>query len=179
MIELTDGTILLRQYREEDIDALYEAARESVTETSPWLPWCHPEYTRGESEAWIRSRPEAWEKETEYTFAVFDSSSGKFLGSCGIHSITRTHQFGAIGYWVRTSATGKGVATRATRLTARFGFEELGLCRIEILVATGNDASMRIAEKVGAHKEGLLRKRIMIRDKMFDATLYALFQEDL
>jgi RimJ/RimL family protein N-acetyltransferase len=61
-----------------------------------------------------------------------------------------------VGYWVRTSRTGQGIATAAVRLVARFGFEDLGLRRLELLIAVHNVASRRVAEKVGATLEGVL-----------------------
>lgn len=60
-----------------------------------------------------------------------------------------------MGYWVRTSQTRRGIATAAVRLIARFGFEDLGLRRLELLIATDNFASRRVAEKVGARLEGI------------------------
>jgi ribosomal-protein-serine acetyltransferase len=57
---------------------------------------------------------------------------------------------------VRTRQTGQGIATAAVRLIARFGFEDLGLRRLELLVAVDNMASRRVAEKVGATFEGVL-----------------------
>jgi RimJ/RimL family protein N-acetyltransferase len=61
-----------------------------------------------------------------------------------------------VGYWVRTGQTGQGIATAAVRLIARFGFEDLGLQRLELLVAVENLASRRVAEKAGARFEGIL-----------------------
>ena len=84
-----------------------------------------------------------------------------------------------LGYWVRTNSVGRGVATSATRLAARFGFEELGLHRIEIVAAVENIASQRVAEKAGALREGLLRKRLLIRGESQDAVLFSLLPEDL
>ena len=55
-----------------------------------------------------------------------------------------------------TGQTGQGIATAAVRLIARFGFEDLGLQRLELLVAADNLASRRVAEKVGARFEGVL-----------------------
>ena len=104
----SDG-ISLRRYQVTDIPLLYEAVRESISELSTWMPWCHPDY-----------------------------------------------QFANLGYWVRSSRAGRGVATTATLLTARFGLQTLALQRIEILAAVGNRASQRVAEKAGAKKEGVL-----------------------
>jgi len=176
--ELSDGTILIRPYRQEDIDSLYEAARESIPEVCPWLPWCHPRYSREDSSAWIRWCEKAWRTGSEYNFAIFDAKTGRFLGGCGLNQFNRMHPLANLGYWVRSSSTGRGVATAATLLTARFGFEELRLNRIEIVVALGNQASRRVAEKAGAKKEGVLRRRLLIHGQAHEAVLYSLIPED-
>ncbi|HEX8891487.1 MAG TPA: GNAT family protein, partial [Pyrinomonadaceae bacterium] len=66
----------------------------------------------------------------------------------------------------------------ATRLAARFALEELKLQRVEILAATGNHASQRVAEKAGATREGVLRKRLLVKGQAQDAVLYSLVSED-
>jgi RimJ/RimL family protein N-acetyltransferase len=71
------------------------------------------------------------------------------------------------------------VATRAARLAARFGFEELKLIRIEIVAAAGNLASQRVAEKVGAVREGVMRNGLFIHGAAHDAVLTSLVPEDL
>jgi RimJ/RimL family protein N-acetyltransferase len=71
------------------------------------------------------------------------------------------------------------VASKASRLGARFGFEELGLHRLEILAAISNVASQRVAEKIGAVREGILRKRLLIRGESHDAVMFSLVEEDL
>src|SRR5262245_32789118 len=102
-----------------------------------------------------------------------------FVGGAGLKCIHRVHQFANLGYWVRTSATGRGLATRATRLAARFGFEQLGLHRIEIVVAVDNLASQRVAERAGAVREGVARKRLLIRGESHDAVMYSLVAQDM
>ena len=97
----------------------------------------------------------------------------------GINFINRVHQFANLGYWVRTSAAGRGVATRATKLAARFGFAELGLNRIEIVAAVDNIASQRVAERAGAVREGILRHRLSINGVPHNAVLFSLVAGDL
>lgn len=177
--ELTDGSILIRTYRETDGPLLYEAVRESIPEVSKWLPWCHENYSIAESRAFISARELARQGDEWYSFAVFDKESGKFLGGVGLNFINRVHQIANLGYWVRSSATKKGVATAATRLAARFGFEQLGLHRIEIVAAVDNLASQRVAEKAGATREGVLRRRLLINDEPHDAVMYSLVREDV
>ena len=179
MTELSDGTILIRTLRAEDIPAEYEAVCESIAEVSAWMAWCHPGYAIEETAAFITSCEEAWKKGTDYGFGVFEVGTGKFLGGVGINFINRVHKCANLGYWVRTSCTGRGVASSAARLAARFGLEQLGLLRIEIFVAVGNLPSQRAAEKSGAVREGVLRKRLLVNGQAHDAVLYSLVAEDL
>jgi ribosomal-protein-serine acetyltransferase len=101
------------------------------------------------------------------------------LGGVGLNFINRVHQVGNLGYWVRTSAAGQGIATSAARGMARYGFEEVGLHRIEILAAVPNIASQRVAEKAGAVREAVLRNRLLIGGKSQDAVMFSLIPEDI
>ena len=177
--EFSSDGISIRPYRVTDVILVYEGVRESISEISPWLPWCHPDYSMEDSAAWVLSRDEAWANAVEHSFVITHSQTGAFLGTVGLNYFNRDHQFANLGYWVRSSRTGRGVATTATLLAARFGLQVLGLHRIEILAAVGNRASQRVAEKAGAKKEGLLRNRLSIRGLPHDAVMYSLIASDL
>jgi len=178
-IRLTDGSVLLEPYRSGDVECLYQAVRESIAELSVWMPWCHADYSIEESRTWVESRAEAWEKGTEYDFVITDAKDGSFLGACSLNHINHNSRIANIGYWVRTSWTKRGVASAAVRLLAQFGLGKLKLNRIEIMVAVGNKTSQRVAEKVGARQEGILRNRIVVRDRVYDAVMFSLIPEDL
>jgi ribosomal-protein-serine acetyltransferase len=179
-VELTDGSIVVRTYREDDAPLLFEAVRESIAEVAPWLPWCHENYSIEESREFVRSRQSASQGDEHYSFAVFQKDDPQhLLGGIGLNFINRVHQFGNLGYWARTSAAGQGITSQAARLVAQFGFEQLGLQRIEILAAVPNVASQRVAQKIGALREGVLRKRLLIRGEPQDAILFSLVREDL
>jgi RimJ/RimL family protein N-acetyltransferase len=75
---------------------------------------------------------------------------------------------------VRSSRTGLDIAPAATRLVAQFGFDELKLERIEIMMAVENYPSRRVAEKVGATLEGTLRRRLRLHEVQHDAYLFSL-----
>ena len=178
-IELTDGTVTLRRYRAEDAEPVYQAVRESMREISQWMPWCHEGYSFDDSETWSNSREDAWAKGKEYDFVIISHDDCLLLGVCGLNHFDNENRFANTGYWVRTSKAKQGVATSATLLLAHFGFDELKLNRIEIVVATENTPSQRVAEKAGATQEGILRKRLVVRDKAYDAVMYSLIPEDI
>ena len=168
----------IRRFEPTDVPAFFQAVWESMKEVAVWLPWFHPDYSIGECTAWVCSQDDAWEAGEQYSFAVYDRLSGGLVGGVELNQINRTHRMANVTYWVRTSCAGRGAATAATRLVAQFGFQELGLQRLEILAAVGNDASARVAEKAGATKEGLLRQRFLNHGKPADAVLYSLVPTD-
>jgi RimJ/RimL family protein N-acetyltransferase len=143
------------------------------------MPWCHTDYSIEESRAWVESRAEAWKKGTQYDFVITDARDGSFLGGCGLNHIDHNNRIANLGYWVRTSRTKKGVASAAARLLAQFGLGKLKLNRIEIMAAVGNKASQRVAEKVGAKREGILRNRRVVRERVYDVVMFSLIPEDL
>jgi RimJ/RimL family protein N-acetyltransferase len=79
---------------------------------------------------------------------------------------------------VRTSAAGGGVATRAARLARDWAFASTDLIRLEIVVSVGNHRSLRVAEKAGAVREGILRRRLITHGKAHDAVVFS-FTRDL
>jgi RimJ/RimL family protein N-acetyltransferase len=178
-IELTDGKVTLRPYRMNDVNSLYQAIRESIKEVGLWLPFAHEDYSINESKDWIKKRLGEWKKGLIYDFAIFDAKEGALIGGCGLNDIDKMNRRANLGYWVRTSHTRRGVATAATLLLAKWGFEVLNLKRIEILVAVGNERSLRVAAKAGALREGVLRNRINVREVMHDAVMHSLVPGDI
>jgi RimJ/RimL family protein N-acetyltransferase len=163
----------LRPYAADDAAELFEAARESIAEVYPWLPWCHPGYTLAEAEEWARSRAALAASGEEYNFVVAGPDD-RFLGGCGLNQVNRAHRFANLGYWLRTSATGRGVATEVVRLLREFAFAHTDLVRLEIVCAVGNVRSQRVAERAGAFREGVLRDRILLHGRPVDAVMYSL-----
>ena len=143
------------------------------------MPWAHRNYSIKESREWLKKRPGEWKKGISYDFAIFDAKDEIYLGGCGINGIEHVYKNANLGYWVRTNRTGRGVATAVTLLLARWAFKELKLNRVEIVVATDNQRSLRVAEKVGAKREGILRNRLTIRDKVHDAVMHSLIPGDI
>jgi ribosomal-protein-serine acetyltransferase len=173
------GHVTIRAYQREDIASLFTAARESIADIYPWMEWCHPDYSIEESAAWVMSRDEVRNSGIDFSFAICDGVTGTFLGGVGLNQLNRLHRFANLGYWVRTSCTGRGIAAAATVLAARFGFDELGLTRVEIVASVRNRRSQRVAEKAGATREGVLRHRLLLHGIPHDAVLYSLLPDDV
>ena len=155
-----------------DASFIWEAARESLPALQQWMPWAHPDYAIQESKSWLTAQVQAFQQRTSFEFAIV-SVTGAYLGGCGLNQIDALNKRANLGYWVRSSATGHGVATAAVKLTRDWGFEETDLVRLEVLIAVNNTASRRVAEKSGAVYEGILRSRLLVHGTRHDAAMYA------
>ena len=177
-VELGNETLLLRAFRSDDAEAIHAAVRESMRELGQWLSWCHADYTIADTRQFLDGRAEAFQKDCEYSFAIIERASGRLVGATGINQLEKAALRANLGYWLRTSANGLGYATQATKLVARWALESLGLERIEIVAATGNVASQRVAQRVGATREAVARNRLRVHGVQHDAVVFSLIPAD-
>lgn len=168
MIELRYPTL-------DDAEPLTVAVRESLRELEPWMEWASDAYDVELARRWIGDQLTHRESGTAFEF-VITSAEGMILGACGINRISPPPlRLANLGYWVRTSASGKGIAPEAARRVAEWAFSNTDLVRLEIVTAVGNERSRRVAEKAGGQFEGVLRARLWTRGPQ-DARMYSLIR---
>jgi ribosomal-protein-serine acetyltransferase len=177
-ITLTDGVVNLRAFEFGEENALYKAVHESLPELSPWMAWADKKYSAETALNFITLTRAYWSNESMYAFAITDTKTGAVIGGCSLSHIHPVYHFCNLGYWIRTSRQKEGIAGRAAKLAARFAFEKAKLIRVEIVIAIGNEPSKRVAEKIGAHYEGILLNRIVIGTKISDAHMFSLLPSD-
>jgi RimJ/RimL family protein N-acetyltransferase len=178
-VEFSDGTIAIRTHQPSDVYPYFEATRESIAEVSHHLPWLHQEYAIEETRMWIeKSVPTLWEQQSEYHFAITDVRTGSILGGCGLDEVNWTHQTANLGYWVRTSRTRQGVATAASRLLVRFGFEQLQLKRIDVVTSVENVPSARVAENLNPSEKKHVKNSAYTEGTASDTIIFSLFPQD-
>lgn len=170
--------VRLRTYQADDIKQVAQAVIESKAELTPWMPWCYANYGHQDAQQWVSTRAQAWQIGTEKSFAITDGE-GQLLGGCGLHRLDPVNGVAEAGYWVRTSATGRGVATWALGLLIGWGFKSGGLHRIEIIASTENVASQRVAEKAKATREGVLKSRLLLEGRRHDAVMLTVMKSAL
>jgi len=136
------------------------------------MPWAHDDYTLAEAEAWVSLQSQPFGEEGPFEFLMVDAE-GRLLGGCGVNQIDAANHRANVGYWVRSSAARRGVATEAVRELIAWAKANTDLHRLEILVAVGNVASVRVAEKIGGVREGVLRSRLLLHGEFHDAVLFS------
>ncbi len=173
---LRDDIIHLRPFAAQDVFDLYSATRETIGSLCEWMLWCHPDYSLEDCRNFLTRSVKDWDSEASYNFAIVDVKTGEVCGSISLNRINRAHRVANVGYWVRQSQAGRGIASRALRLVARYGLHTLSLKRIEVLVPEGNLASQRVAQKAGATFEGVLNQKLKLNGKAHDGLMFAIFQ---
>ena len=83
-----------------------------------------------------------------------------------------------IGYWIGERYAGRGLMVDAVRLLVRHAFDTLRLHRIEAACIPDNTRSVRVLEKAGFRREGLLRSYLRINGEWHDHYIYALIADD-
>ena len=170
--------LTLKPWREKYAMAMNATVLASRTHIGRWLSWCHDGYCLDDAVRWTAFCQRQWAEGTQYAFAIFGADE-QLLGGVGLSQVDRGDRRANLGYWLGDTAVGFGYATRASTAVCRFGFEHLDLERIEIVAAIGNLSSQRCAERIGARREGIARRRILLADGPNDAVVYGLIRDDL
>ncbi|HHC07674.1 MAG TPA: N-acetyltransferase [Actinobacteria bacterium] len=174
----TTGRLVLRPLRRRDAAELDDAVRSSLPELRRWLPWA-VEYSRGSAQRFIRESMNAWTDARAFDFGIrLREDPDRHLGNASIWWVSRPNRIGEIGYWIRTDAAGRGYATEAAGRLLRVGFEELGLHKIQVRIAVGNEGSRRVAEKLGFVFEGVLRDEVKVGDRWLDHSSWSLLDHE-
>ena len=86
----------------------------------------------------------------------------------GLRGINTTDWFASAAYWVLPELRGRGIAPRALRAATTYGFEVLGLHRVQLQHALANTASCRVAEKAGFALESVQRESVLLAEGFVD-----------
>lgn len=174
---LIDGATALRPWRDTDVVALTKAARDP--EISRWTA-VPVNYTDSDARAYLLQRYDAITRGMMAPFAIVDASEPQagVLGSISLMRLNWRHRRGEVGYWLAKGARGRGHATRAVRQICRWGFASLGLERVDLMAATGNDASQRVAQRAGFTREAVLRSYLAGKEGRQDMVAFGLLADD-
>lgn len=167
-MRLGRGDLILRTYDPGDREALV-ALGDNIN-VAKWLAnlFPHP-YRLEDADEWIAAASR--ETPQENLAIVRD---GELVGGVGVKPMRDVHAgTGEIGYWLGEPYWGRGIATRALGMMVEYAFDELLFVRLQALVFAGNAASMRVLEKNGFVREGVMRKHVRKNGVITDAVLYA------
>lgn len=173
--------LLIRQSTANDLDATLLLAAASAEALKQWMPWAHPAPLRESMEKYFSTVEAKWASREMLDFQWIEKSTGEIIGKGGFHHIDWTLPKFEMGYWLATSAEGKGYCTEA--VNGLVNFVKTSVCadtplRLEIRAQPSNHRSRAVAERAGFTLEGINRRSLFGADNsLCEACMYALIVE--
>jgi ribosomal-protein-alanine N-acetyltransferase len=154
---------LLRISQDEDVMQYYGVeAYKTELEARKEVDWMRRVYEEDEGIRWIitlRDHPE-------------------YIGDIGMDKYSKKHSRAELGFKLRKEYWRQGIMTEALTQALNYGFEVIGLNRIEALVDPRNEASSRLLEKSGFKKEGVLREYEFEKGEFIDLAMMSLLKRE-
>ncbi len=171
--------VVLRRWRDQDTQPLYDAIMASKEHIAQWLPWPRFYHSIDDARQFIRSNSGHWSIHKHIGTGIWRREDGVLLGSVGV--TVRSWEVPAfeLGYWIGQMHEGRGYVSEAVRVMTRFLFEELHAQRVAIFCDARNARSKAVPERLGFVFEGCLRHDNLATDgSLRDTLIYAMIPED-
>ena len=158
----------------EHAEDMYEySCQPDVTKYLTWS--CHSSVK--ETERYIKLLQKKYTQGVFNDFGLVHRESGKFIGTCGFTSFDYQNSTAEIGYVISKDFWGMGLAVEACRAVMEFGFENFGLSGFCAKCMEGNDASMRVMQKLGMSFEGIYKNGMFIKGSYKTIIVYNVTKE--
>ena len=167
--------VRLRALGDRDVDALFAIFSDEVMMRF-WSTL--PMKERAEAERYLASIRSGFADQTLFQWGVERRDDGEVLGTCTLFNFHRASRRAELGYCLRSPWWGKGYMGEALAALIDYAFGTLRLRRLEADVDPGNAASLRILERMGFTREGLLRERWDVGGQIGDTVFLGLLDRE-
>ena len=176
---LETDRLLIRKFSRRDAGTLNDAIRVSLPDLNQWLPWARTDYESGDAVAFIRDSVQAWKEDRAWDYSIrFRDDPARHIGNISMWTVSKTGKIAEIGYWIRSDEVSRGVCTEAAGAVLGEAFGRLGFHKVVMRIAIGNEASHRVAEKLGFTREGVLREELLIRGNWVDHAQWSMLDRE-
>ncbi|EON74473.1 GNAT family N-acetyltransferase [Lysinibacillus sphaericus] len=179
VVSIQGGKCYVRTFQEKDAQNLSGLVSRNKYFWSTYEPLQRPEYYTVDAQyKKILESLYLMDSKREFSFGIYEQGTNNLIGHIALYAVKRLPYSSAfVGYAMDEIYIGKGIVTEAVELVVRFAFEQIGLHRVEAYVSTQNNASIRVLEKSGFQREGLLRQLLYINGQWVDHYMYACVDE--
>ena len=173
--KLAGDGVLLRQLTDADVGRLFEV----FSDPEVMRYWSRgPLASEAEARALLAEIDRGRRQDALYQWGVATAGSPAVIGTATLFRIDRDHRRAEIGFALGSAWWGRGFATAAVSRLVEHAFGPLGLCRLEADVDPRNRASLRLLQKLGFKREGLLRERYHVAGEVQDSVILGLLRSE-
>jgi [ribosomal protein S5]-alanine N-acetyltransferase len=170
---LQSDRLLLRQIVDTDIEHIFKGLSHPDVITYYGVSFMTLEETKEQ----MKFFADLEEQETGIWWAVCSKATGDFYGAGGFNNWSKEHRKAEIGFWLLPDCWGNGIMAEAMPLICDYGFDELGLHRIEGFVETENINCKKALAKLGFTLEGTMRDCEVKDSKFISLDIYSVITE--
>ncbi len=170
---LTTARLDLRALEKDDAEALFAIFADEETMRFDWNPVMR---TLDEAHEMIARAIERAPGDLGRRWVLIERASRTLVGMCTLTNLSRPHDRCEIGYVLERSRWGAGLMTEALEAVLVHAFDGLALHRVEAELDPRNARSVRLLERLGFAREGLMRGRYFVNDEVCDALWMGLLE---
>ncbi|MBN3526741.1 GNAT family N-acetyltransferase [Paenibacillus apiarius] len=172
---LETDRLRLRQLRAEDAQELYHYfSQDEVTQYYDLESFVEMR----QAEELIANWNRRYEEQQGIRWGITYKPDDVIIGTCGFHNWFKDHRKAEIGYELTPEYWRQGIMTEAIAQVMKFGFEEMGLHRIEAFIDPDNISSRKLLEKAGLREEGRLRECFYEKGQFVDAVIFSILKRE-
>lgn len=172
---LTGQRVCLRAPRVQDIDDVFAL----FSHADVMRYWSSaPMRVRMQAEGKLEEMLEGFARRDSLNWLIAARRGDRAIGSCTLYRFDARHRRAELGYALHPQWWGQGLASEAVALALDWGFQRLGLHRIEADIDPRNEASRRLLAGLGFRREGLLRQRFLVDGSATDSEIFGLLQDE-
>jgi ribosomal-protein-alanine N-acetyltransferase len=165
----------LRVVAEPDLPALLEVnGNDEVTRFLPYATWG----SLADGEAWLKRMTDMQASGPALQFVIAEKPGGVAIGTCLLFRYEEASARAELGYVLGRAHWGRGYMREALAGLLECAFTHLSLRRLEAEVDPRNVPSARLLQELGFQKEGLLRKRWVLKGEARDVEAFGLLRDD-
>lgn len=164
---------ILEPRHSRELFQLVDSSRDSISE---WLSFPSKTNSEGDSKLFIEKSLNRFANNNGYWSGIWYQD--RLVGSIGFLYIDWSSKKTEIGYWLGKEFEGKGLVTNACKLFIKHAFEDLHLNKVETNIATKNDKSRAIPERLGFKEEGVIRDFEYLNGEYLDRVFYGLLKDE-
>jgi len=163
-----DDHVTLRLITQGAASEVYRLIRDNLSYLEPWVGWATEAFDEAANRRFIQDNIDAYHEGTAYAMGVYDD--GALQGVVDIRNLDTPKATPEVGYWLAEKAQGKGLATRSVQALIDFSRAHHDINTIVLHTLPGNEASGRVAERLGFMYEGEVTDENGVREERYSLT---------
>jgi len=144
-----------------------------------WLLTAQLPISPDQERAFFETSEADWNAGTAYRFEIHVAEDDRFIGICGLDSVSAPHRTGEVGIFIGSLVDqNRGYGRDALATLLRFGFDRLGLHRVGIKANTENTRAVHLYTSLGFTEVGREREVTFMRGRFHDHVCFDMIEDE-